>query len=43
LSADNTPYMFDRNHYTKYGADVAVNKMLNNNIFKHFLEEAQVK
>jgi peptidoglycan/LPS O-acetylase OafA/YrhL len=28
LSAKNAPYLFDENHFTKYGADLAVQKIL---------------
>ena len=37
LSSDNTPYMDDENHYTKYGADLATDKILLDPIIKSFL------
>lgn len=37
LSSDNTPYMDDENHYTKYGADIATDKILSDPIIKSFL------
>lgn len=34
LSSDNVPYMDDENHYTKYGADIATDKMLSDPVIK---------
>ncbi|KAA6438957.1 acyltransferase [Dyadobacter flavalbus] len=36
LSKENTPYMFDENHFTKYGADLAINKILSDPISRSF-------
>ncbi len=33
LSPQGDPYMFDRNHYTKYGADLAVRKIVESPLF----------
>jgi len=38
LSPDNKPYMFDENHLGKYGADLAVKKILTNPIAINFFK-----
>jgi hypothetical protein len=38
-SSVNTPYMFDNNHFTKYGADLATKKILSNAITEKFLKQ----
>ena len=37
ISDKNIPYMFDGNHYTKFGADLAVNKILASPVFNNQL------
>jgi len=37
LSKDKAPYMFDENHFTKYGADLVSNVILQRKQFKDFL------
>jgi peptidoglycan/LPS O-acetylase OafA/YrhL len=37
LSEQDDPYMFDRNHFTKYGADIAVDRILANPVTKQFI------
>lgn len=41
LSSDNTPYMSDDNHFTKYGADLALDRILAGNSFRHFSKQKQ--
>ncbi|MFD1257286.1 SGNH hydrolase domain-containing protein [Mucilaginibacter terrae] len=36
ISPDNTPYMFDENHFTKYGADLVTKKIFKNPITTNF-------
>jgi hypothetical protein len=36
LGPDYTPYIFDKDHFTPYGGDLAINKILANPIGKGF-------
>lgn len=36
LATDYCPYMFDKDHFTPYGADLAIDKILSNPIAKRF-------
>jgi peptidoglycan/LPS O-acetylase OafA/YrhL len=37
LSPNDIPYMVDKDHYSKYGADIVTNYLLHNSIFEKFL------
>jgi peptidoglycan/LPS O-acetylase OafA/YrhL len=39
LNKDNTPYMYDYNHYTKYGADFVTNLIFNSQAFSPVLND----
>ena len=41
LGPNFTPYMVDMNHYSKYGADLAVKKIFADTIFQKFLVNSQ--
>jgi len=43
LSSSNSPYMFDENHFTKYGADLAMVKIFSNPITKKFINNINGK
>ena len=38
LGPDYTPYIFDKDHFTPYGGDLAINKILPNSIGKEFFK-----
>ncbi len=38
LAKDNTPYMYDHNHYTKYGADFVTNLIFESKAFSPLLD-----
>ena len=38
FSKNNVPYLFDANHFTKYGADLTIDKMEQNPIFRDFFD-----
>jgi peptidoglycan/LPS O-acetylase OafA/YrhL len=37
LSSSNDPYMFDENHFTKYGADITINKIFSDPFTRQFI------
>lgn len=37
LSSHNIPYMFDENHFTKYGADLITEKIMSDKLFVDFI------
>lgn len=39
LSPNNDPFMFDNNHLSKYGADLAVQKIFSDSLFINFLKK----
>ena len=39
LNAGNVPYMFDKDHFTTYGADLVVQKIMTDSITARFLNE----
>jgi len=39
LSSTNVPYMFDKNHLTKYGADMVTKKILTNTLMHNLITE----
>jgi peptidoglycan/LPS O-acetylase OafA/YrhL len=39
LAKDNTPYMYDHNHYTKYGADFVTNLIFKSQAFSPILND----
>jgi peptidoglycan/LPS O-acetylase OafA/YrhL len=43
LLNNSTPYMFDDNHYTKYGAGLAVHKIITNPITQKFINRLNQK
>ncbi|WP_442589257.1 acyltransferase family protein [Pedobacter sp. AW31-3R] len=43
LSKTNSPYMFDENHFTLYGADIAIKKVFSDPITISFLKKMDVK
>jgi peptidoglycan/LPS O-acetylase OafA/YrhL len=43
VSANHVPYMFDMNHFTKYGTDEVVRKLLVNPLFVGFLQQSDAK
>jgi len=42
LNSENVPYMWDHNHYTKYGADYVTGKIFATPLFREFLNAAGV-
>jgi peptidoglycan/LPS O-acetylase OafA/YrhL len=36
-TVDNTPYMFDENHFTQYGADITIKKLLSNSVVSRLI------